>query len=133
MAKTKRVHDECIRQKPRPKGRGLNISEWDEGETVFSVGKRSAWSESGGNGERSGLYDHRSGLKAALAKAFNDAPCIIRSTELFIMDEVIEATVFPFLHIALTIQFRDNAMHDGQAAKECGTAAYLGSLLTDGL
>lgn len=47
MVETQRVHDERIRQKPRPKGRGLNISEWDEGEAVFSVEKRSAWNENG--------------------------------------------------------------------------------------
>lgn len=133
MVETQRVHDERIRQKPRPKGRGLNISEWDEGEAVFSVGKRSAWNENGRNGERSGLHDHRSGLKAALAKTFNDAPCIIRGTKLFIMDEVIKATVLPLLHVALAVQLRHNTVDDGQAAKERGAAAYLGSLFTDRL
>ena len=103
MVETQRVHDERIRQKPRPKGRGLNISEWDEGEAVFSVGKKSAWNENGRNGERSGLHNHRSGLKAALAKTFNDAPCIIRGTKLFIMDEVIKATMLPLLHVALAV------------------------------
>lgn len=133
MVETQRVHDERIRQKPRPKGRGLNISEWDEGEAVFSVGKRSAWNENSRNGERSGLHDHRSGLKAALAKTFNDAPCIIRGTKLFIMDEVIEAPMLPLLHIALAIQLRHDAMDDSQAAEKRGTAANLGSLFSNGL
>ena len=133
MVETQRVHDERIRQKPRPKGRGLNISEWDEGEAVFSVGKRSAWNENGRNGERSGLHDHRSGLKAALAKTFNDAPCIIRGTKLFIMDEVIKATVLPLLHVALAVQFGNDAMNDRQAAEKRGAAAYLGSLFTNRL
>ena len=133
MVETQRVHDERIRQKPRPKGRGLNISEWDEGEAVFSVGKGSARNENGRNGERSGLHDHRSGLKAALAKTFNDAPCIIRGTKLFIMDEVIKATVLPLLHVALAVQLRHNTVDDGQAAKERGTAAHLGSLFPDRL
>ena len=133
MDETKRLHNERIRQKPRPKGRGLNISEWDEGEAVFSVGKRNAGSGSGRNGERSGLHDHRRGLKAALAKAFNDTPCVIRGTELFIMDEVIEAPVLPLLHIALAVQLRHDTVDDGQAAKERGTAAHLGSLFPNGL
>ena len=97
------------------------------------MGKRSAWNESGRNGERSGLHDHRRGLKAALAETFDDAPCVIRSTELFIMDEVIEAPMLPLLHIALTIQLRHNTMDDSQAAKKRGTAAHLRSLFTDGL
>lgn len=133
MVETQRVHDERIRQKPRPKGRGLNISEWDEGEAVFSVGKKSAWNENGRDGERSGLHNHRSGLKAALAKTFNDAPCIIRGTKLFIMDEVIKATMLPLLHVALAVQLRHDTVNDGQAAKERGTAAHLGSLFPDGL
>ena len=85
------------------------------------------------DGERSGLHDHRSGLKAALAKTFNDAPCIIRGTKLFIMDEVIKATVLPLLHVALAVQLRHNTVDDGQAAKERGTAAHLGSLFPDRL
>ena len=97
------------------------------------MGKRSAWNENGRNGERSGLHDHRSGLKAALAKTFNDAPCIIRGTKLFIMDEVIKATVLPLLHVALAVQFGNDAMNDRQAAEKRGAAAYLGSLFTDGL
>ena len=133
MVETQRVHNERIRQKPRPKGRGLNISEWDEGEAVFSVGKKSAWNENGRDGERSELHNHRSGLKAALAKTFNDAPCIIRGTKLFIMDEVIKATVLPLLHVALAVQLRHDTVDDGQAAKERGTAAHLGSLFPDGL
>ena len=86
-----------------------------------------------GMGERSGLHDHRSGLKAALAKTFNDAPCVIRSTQLFIMDEVVKATVLPFFYIALAVQFGNDTVNDGQAAKERGTAAHLGSLFPDGL
>ena len=97
------------------------------------MGKRSAWNESGRNGEQSGLHDHGRGLKAALAKAFNDTPCVIRSTELFIMDEVIEAPVLPLLHIALAIQLRHDAMDDSQAAEKRGTAANLGSLFSNGL
>lgn len=85
------------------------------------------------DGERSGLHDHRSGLKAALAKTFNDAPCIIRGTKLFIMDEVIKATVLPLLHVALAVQLRHDTVDDGQAAEKRSAAAYLGSLFTDGL
>ena len=97
------------------------------------MGKRSAWNENGRNEERLGLHDHRSGLEAALAKTFNDAPCIIRRTKLFIMDEVIKATVLPLLHVALAVQLRHNTVDDGQAAKERGTAAHLGSLFPDRL
>ena len=77
------------------------------------------------------MHDHRSGLKAALAKTFNDAPCIIRGTKLFIMDEVIKTTVLPLLHVALAVQFGNDAMNDRQAAEKRGAAAHLGSLFTD--
>lgn len=82
---------------------------------------------------RSGLNNHGRGLKAALAKALNDTPCIIRGAELFIVDEVVKATVLPFLHIALAVQFGNDTVNDRQAAEKRGAAAYLGSLFTDGL